>query len=338
MSQVTLPSQAGQVNPLEPATPGGPAPSAPGAPQIPPSTASGGSGKVDYAALGIPSLATPSLAGLSLEQLVEAIGGEGRRLALQQGLDAIKAKGDEIKELNAQKMEELKKNLEQLKKKEKLSPFLKAFKWIGLVLGAIASVAGIVAGAVTGNPLLIAGGIIGLTMTVNSIVSEATDGKHGISAWVTELAKKCGASEDAAKWIGFAVEMAIALVGVGLSIGGAVRGFSAAVEITEKMASAMSKVATLAAGASLLSGLNTIAQGSVQIVSATYDYKIAQAKAEMQDLQAILERIQTAMQTETDFVEAVMEKTQELLGKVREIVQDNVTAQTAILTGSPSMA
>jgi hypothetical protein len=45
------------------------------------------------------------------------------------------------------------------------------------------------------------------------------------------------------------------------------------------------------------------------------------------------------MQTETDFVEAVMERTQELLVKVREIVKDNATAQTAILTGgTPAMA
>jgi hypothetical protein len=82
-----------------------------------------------------------------------------------------------------------------------------------------------------------------------------------------------------------------------------------------------------------------VAQGSVQIASAVYDYQIAQAKAELKDLQAIMEKIQAAMQNEEDFLEAVMEKVEDLLGKVKDIVQDNITAQTTILTsGTPSMA
>ena len=295
---------------------------------------SGTGGGVDYAGLGIPALAVPSLAGLSLEQLVEAIGVEGRQQAVKQGLEAIKAKGDEIKELNAQKMEEVQKQLENLKKQQKLSPFLKAFKWIGMIIGAIASVATIAAGVLTANPLLVAGGLVGLTMTVNSMVSEATDGKVSISAGIAAIAKACGASEETAKWIGFAFEMAITVVGIGLTLGG---GFaSATAQAATTATKALSIVSTTT---TILSGVNSVAQGSVQIASSVYDYKIAQAKAELKDLQAILEKIQAAMQSEEDFLEAVMERMENLLGSVKDIVQDNISAQTSILTsGTPSMA
>lgn len=293
--------------------------------------------------LDIPVLPLPQLGALSLEQLVEAVGGEGRRLAVQHGLEAITAKGAEIQELNDKKMEEIQKQLEQLQKKEKLNPWIKAFKVIGMVLGAVAAVAGVALGAATGNPLLIAGGCIGLVMLANSISSEVSGGKYSIGAGVGAIAKSLGASEEAAKWIGFAVEMAITLAGVALSIGGVVKVTKVAADVAEATGETLSTLMkwslVTTTASSILGGANTAAQGGVQIASSVYDYKIAQAKAEMQDLQAILERVQTAMQTEEDFVESVMQRVEELLGTVKSIVQDNITAQTAILAGSaPSMA
>jgi hypothetical protein len=228
-----------------------------------------------------------------------------------------------------------------------------------MALGAIASIATLVAGALTANPLLIAGGIIGTVMLVNSIVSEATDGKASLGAAIAELAKKCGASENAAKWIGFAVEMAIVVTGAIFSIAGAIKGVTAAAakaaeaaELASELAiegtAAAAKTTTLTAAkaiaitttaTTILSGLNSVGQGIVQTIAATYDYKIDMAKAELQDLQAILEKVLAAMKSDEDIVEAIMEKTQDLFGKVKEIVQDNIAAQTAILTGSsPGMA
>jgi hypothetical protein len=331
MSQVTFNSNV-KLDQLDPFEEGKGGPGGASKNDTPPPPGTGGG--VDYAKLGIPALAVPSLAVLSLEQLVKAIGVEGRQVVVKQGLDAIRAKGEEIRELNEKKMEEVQKQLENLKKQQKLSPFLKAFKWIGMVLGAIASVGAIVAGALTANPLLIAGGIIGLTMCVNSMISEGTGGKVSISAGVAAIAKKCGASEETAKWIGFAFEMAITIVGIGLTMGG---GFASS---TSQVASTVIKaliVVTLAT--TIASGANSVAQGSVQIASAVYDYKIAQAKAELKDLQAILEKIQAAMQSEEDFLEAVMERMENLLGAAKDIIQDNITAQTTILTsGTPNMA
>jgi hypothetical protein len=333
-SNVTTAPQVDNPPPVDPSGSG-----ASGASGAPPA-ASGAPGGVDYAALGIPALAAPNLGGLSLEQLVEAIGGEGRRLAVQQGLEAIKAKGDEIKELNAKKMEEVQKQLDALKEKETLSPLLQALKWLGLALGAIASAVAVAGAVMTGNPLLIAGAVIGAVMCVNSIVSTATDGKYSIAAGVAAVAKECGADDSTAQWIGFAFEMAIAVVGAGLSLGGAWKvAHSVADAAVQTATKAQKVISVVTAATTILSGANSAASGALAITAAKYDYDIAKAKAEMQDLQAILARIQTAMESEEDFLEEVMERTQDLLGTVTDIVQENITAQTAILTGStPGMA
>jgi tetratricopeptide (TPR) repeat protein len=140
---------------------------------------------------------------------VKAVGMETRQVATKTGLETLKAKAAEREEANQKKIEETQKQLEKLREQEKLSPFMKALKWIGMALGAIAAVATAAIGAMTANPLLIVGAAIMLTMTVNSIVSEATDGKYSISAGVAELAKQCGASEETAQWIGMGVEIGI---------------------------------------------------------------------------------------------------------------------------------
>jgi hypothetical protein len=274
------------------------------------------------------------LGGVALEQLVEALGMKDRQNAVRDGLDAIEAKGKEIKALNAEKLAKIQEQLENMKSKGILDGFLKAFKWIGMVLGAIASVAAIAAGAVTGNPLLIAGGIVALTMSVNAMVSEGTDGKVSIGAGVAALAEKCGASEDVARWIGFGMETAITLVGAGISIGGGVAQLGSAV------ATAAAKTVNMVSlGLNIAQGVTTVGQGAAQITGAVYDYRIAQAKADMKDLEAILARIQQAMENEESFLESVMERVQDLFGKVTDIVKGNAEAQTAVLTGqAPSMA
>jgi hypothetical protein len=355
-----------------------------GAPSTPPAAIPGGSAGVDYAALGIPALAVPALGSLSLEQLVEAIGGEGRRLLTKQGLEAIKAKGDEIKELNSKKMEEIRKQLEALREKEKLSPFLKALKWVGLALAAVGAAVAVVTAVATGNGFLLAGALIGVGMLINSVTSELSDGKYSISAGVAAFAENvCGASEATAKWIGFGCEMAIVVLGAALSItgawkvasqaaasateaattateaatGGATTGAQAATAGTQaattgaetaakaatEVAGTVSKLQKWAAIASsavtILSGANSVTSGALAITAAKYDYDIAKAKAELKDLEAIMLRLQAAIETEEDFVEAVVERTGDLIGKVNDIVQGNIDAQINILAGSaPSMA
>jgi hypothetical protein len=282
----------------------------------------------------LPKLVAPIFAGnLSLEELVKAVGMETRQVAAKTGLETLKAKAAEREEANQKKIEEIQTQLEKLRKQKKLSPFLKAFKWIGIALGAIAAVATAAIGAITANPLLIAGAAIMVAMTINSIVNEATDGKYSIGAGVAALAKECGASEEAAQWIGMGVEIVITFVGAAFSFGaGATASAAKAAETAGKVAQIIAKVSQFAA---LASGINTIAQGGVGIYDAILTNGITKSKAAQKDLEAILTRIVEAQEIETKFLETIMKRAEELLASVQEIVQANTEAQTAILANQP---
>ena len=132
----------------------------------------------------LPRLAPPTAGGLSLETLAQMISNETRTQATKDGVASIEAKGKERAEINEKKLEEIMDRLDSMKSKGILDVFKKIFSWVGVIVGAIASVATIVAGAATGNPLLIAGGAVMLTMSINSAVSMATDGKVSISAGI----------------------------------------------------------------------------------------------------------------------------------------------------------
>ena len=299
----------------------------------------------------IPLLPAPKVGGLSLESLVQAVGMEERQTATKSGLESLKAKAQERDDANAKKLEEIQKRLEEMRSQGFLQGLLKAFKIIGMILGAIAAVATIAIGALTGNPLLIAAGSIFAAMTINSILSEASGGKISIASGIAELAKACGASEEVAQWIGFGMEMAITIVGCVLSFGG---GFAAAGAQAAGTAAKAGETTMQAAKiadtvgkivdrtrlvASFASGVNSVGMGVTSGVKAASDYRITKSQAEQKELEAILERIQQAITNEQDFMEAIMKRSQELLGDVGEIVQNNSETQTKLLTNaSPSMA
>lgn len=296
----------------------------------------------------IPILTDPKHGGLSLEQLVQALGMEGRQLAVKNGLEAIEGKKVEIKELNDKKLEEIQKQLDNLKSKGKLDGWLKAFKWIGIALGAIASVASIAVGAaliatgagVGAGTLLIMGGLIGCGMAVNGIVGEATGGKAGIAAGTAAICKGMGISEEAAQWIGFGVEIGVSLLGAACSLAGGVAALGGvAASGAATTATMVSKVANVVTTlGNVASGAVKVAEGGLGVASNVYDYKISRAKAELKDLEAIMLRLQESQETEKNLLESVMQRTQELLDAVTDIVKGNIEAQTAVLTGSPSMA
>jgi hypothetical protein len=279
---------------------------------------------------GLPLLATPLNSNLPLEQLVKALGLEGRNIELKNGREAIESKGKERQEEIAKEIEQIQKQLEAMAKQKKLSPFMKAFKWIGMIVSAIAAVATIAAGVLTANPLLVAGGVILAVMAVNSIVSEATDGKYSISAGVAEIAKKCGASDETAQWIGMGVEIGIMIVGTVMTLGAG--SGSIAAGAASKAINIASKVITvISAGVS-------VAQGGLTIANSVYQYDADMAKALQKEIQAILERIQEALETETKFLEVVMERAQKLNEQVGELIKINNEAQTAVTTGQTTQA
>lgn len=96
--------------------------------------------------LGLPDIPLSS-SPLSLDTLLNAIGDDVRRQACRDGVASLELKADQQAEINEKELQEIADRLEEMKKKSVLNGFLKAFKIIGAIVGAIASVASIVAGA-----------------------------------------------------------------------------------------------------------------------------------------------------------------------------------------------
>ena len=288
---------------------------------------------------GLPTLSAP-LGSLSLDTLLSAIGDEVRRQACKDGVDSLEAKAAQQKEVNDKELEEIAKRLEDMKKKSVLDGFLKAFQIIGVIVGAIASVASIAAGILTANPLLVVAGVMGAVATVDGVVSLASDGKYSIAAGFTALGKAMGMDDETAQWFGFGMNMALTVVSIAVSFGA---GFassagslastsSQAVQTATKVMTTASKITNIA------SGLNSIGTGSVTIANAVVDYNISKSQANSKELEAILERIRMSIEMDKDLVEAEMERANELMATVKEIVDGCNETQAAVLTVNPSMA
>ncbi len=291
------------------------------------------------AAAGLPELPAPAGA-LSLDTLISAIGDEVRRQACKDGVDSLEAKAAHQKEVNDKELEEIAKRLEDMKKKSVLDGFLKAFQIIGVIVGAVASVASIVAGVLTANPLLVAAGVMGAIATVDGIVSLASDGKYSIAAGFTALGKAMGMDDETAQWFGFGMNMAIMLASIAVSFGAGFASTSSSIaNVSSKAVETAVKVTTITSkAANIASGVNSIGTGSVTIANAVVDYHISQSQANSKELEAILERIRMSIEMDKDLIEAEMERANELLAGVKEIVEQCNEAQTAVLTTNPSMA
>ncbi|MDR1578569.1 MAG: type III secretion system translocon subunit SctE [Deltaproteobacteria bacterium] len=282
----------------------------------------------------LPDLTAPlTAAGISLEVLVEALGSEERKTSVQTAVETLKARGDARKQAGEEKLQKIQENLEKIAKENELGLFGKIFKYIGMALGAIAAVASIAIGAATGNPLMVAGGVMLMVMTVDSIVSEATDGKYSIAAGVAEIAKSLGADEQTAQIIGLAITMVLTIAAAVMT---GAAGLKSAVNTINQVAHIASKISSVV---SLASGLVSVGTGAVGVASAVLKYGIEDNKASIKELEAIMEQIRQATQTEEDFLKFVMEKFNDLQTKVNDILQANVDAQAQILGGgAESMA
>ena len=277
-------------------------------PDLPPSSPNASSSSSD-----LPRLAPPTAGGLSLETLAQMISNETRTQATKDGVASIEAKGKERAEINEKKLEEIMDRLDSMKSKGILDIFKKIFSVIGVIIGAIASVATIAAGVMTGNPLLIVGGGVMFAMSINSAMSFATDGELSISAGITAGLRKLGVPADIAGSFGSAASTA---------------------------KQTLSKVADIALKATnIASGVVQMGSGATDVAGSVYDYKISTSYADTKELEAILERIQQAQDMELDFLKGIMERAEKMVEDVNNIIEGCTESQTAILTNvAPTMA
>ncbi len=261
----------------------------------------------------LPSLAIPIGSGLSLENLMAAIGYESRRLACLQGIERLENKGELKKIIGENQIEELGERVEAFQKQKKLGPIMKALSICGVIVGALVGIAGLFSG---GAGFVLAGSIISLAMSANSIVSLATDGEYSIASGVSEIAQAAGTSEETGQYIGVGVELFITLLAAALSFGGSI-GSSGA-----KMAELSPKLAQAVKGGTVVSGTISVTSGGMGIANAIYGEEIAQSDASGKELDAILEGIRLALATEQGLLETTVEASSKLLEDVSKLIDD----------------
>ena len=287
-----------------------------------------------------PSLEEPLMAlGIALEVLARAIGAKERETAVKGSMEALKSEADDIKTQNEKELSEIKTRIDELRKQEALSPILKAFKIIGMIIGAIASIATIAAGALTANPALIAVGVMSAIMVTDSIVSESTDGKASIMKAVSSLAEALGADKETAQWIALGAYLAISAVTIAMSFGAAGAGTAASAATTATKA--MNILNTVKTASNLANAVNMIGTGVLTVMNSVYEYNTTMSKSRSKEIEAALERIKSASEVEEGFLKFVLEKYSDMLEQVTEIIKSANNAQRAVLTGgsgAPSMA
>jgi hypothetical protein len=285
--------------------------------------------------LNYPELAAPlTSAGLSLEVLVQAVGAQERQTAVKTSMESLKANAAQRKDTNDKALEEIKTRLEELAKQKILGPLSTCLKVFGMIAGAVAAIGTIAIGLLHANPVMVGAGILMGVMVIDSIVSEATGGKISIAAGVTALLTALGVSEDTAKWIAFGVTMIMMAATVVLGFGA-----SAAGSATTMATQAGSILAKIQQASAIISGVTAMGTGAVTIEQAVLDYKVSNSKAMTKELEAILARLQESMETEEDFLKFIMEKFEDLLSSVSEVVKQTNEAQAQVLSGgAPAIA
>lgn len=256
------------------------------------------------------------IAGLSSEALMQLLGFEERKEAVNSGISAIETKRQERAAANQERIEKLQEFADKVRKEAQLSPFLKAFKILGAILGMIAGIAAIA----TGNPVAIAGGILMIMSCLDSILSTATDGEFSLSGKMTELLVKMGMSEETANWVMLGISLAVSVAAAVMTCGASLSGSAA--NIALQIGNAVTQVGS----------------GACQIAQSVFEYQKTNIMADQKDLEAILQRIQMAMDMDTENMKKIMEKSEKVSEQVKEMINNTNQAVTAVATGGTTAA
>ncbi len=287
------------------------------------------------ASLELPELPL-SQRGISIDTLLTAISDADRRNSIQQAVNSIEIKGEDLKTENNKKLAALKEKIDELKKQSFWNSFCKVFKVIGMIAGAIAAAATTLLGAATGNPLLIAAGVIGFGMLADSVVSMATDGKVSIAAGIQKACQAMGFSEETSKWIAVGVQAALIVATIAISLGSSASSLAKVGEAASK--ATIEGVAKLSSASQITSGVVTAGQGVGTIALAVVSYGISKLEKKSVDIDAILEQLRSQLSAEQDLVEEQMKVAENLITAVKEIIENCSETATAVLTASPSAA
>ena len=271
---------------------------------------------------GLPELDAPkasfsgsAIMNMSQEAMEAIMNMAEREMALDSGKTAIKARAERRKTVNEQRVNDLKEQVEKAEKSSFWDKLVGVFKAIGSIVGIIVGAVAMVAAVSTGNVVMGIGAGLLLLSSLDSAASAISGGKVSIAAGIASIDK----DSAVAKWIGLGISLAIGITGAIMTGVGAAQ---ASASLANSLSLTASKVGSAA------SGFTQVVSGASGIVSAVYKNDYENLNADIKKLQAILQRLKAADDSDTEQIKKILEKAQSVADGVKKMVDDcNETMQ-----------
>lgn len=281
---------------------------------------------------GLPELDAPkasfsgsAIMNMSQEAMEAIMNMAEREMALDSGKTAIKARAERRKTVNEQRVNDLKEQVEKAEKSSFWDKLVGVFKAIGSIVGIIVGAVAMVAAVSTGNVVMGIGAGLLLLSSLDSAASAISGGKVSIAAGIASIDK----DSAVAKWIGLGISLAIGITGAILTGVGAAQ---ASASLANSLSLTASKVGSAA------SGFTQVVSGAGGIVSAVYKNDYENLNADIKKLQAILQRLKAADDSDTEQIKKILEKAQSVADGVKKMVDDCNETMHNLVAASPSMA
>lgn len=281
---------------------------------------------------GLPELDAPkasfsgsAIMNMSQEAMEAIMNMAEREIALDSGKTAIKARAERRKTVNEQRVNDLKEQVEKAEKSSFWDKLVGVFKAIGSIVGIIVGAVAMVAAVSTGNVVMGIGAGLLLLSSLDSAASAISGGKVSIAAGIASIDK----DSAVAKWIGLGISLAIGITGAIMTGVGAAQ---ASASLANSLSLTASKVGSAA------SGFTQVVSGAGGIVSAVYKNDYENLNADIKKLQAILQRLKAADDSDTEQIKKILEKAQSVADGVKKMVDDCNETMHNLVAASPSMA
>ena len=281
---------------------------------------------------GLPELDAPkasfsgsAIMNMSQEAMEAIMNMAEREMALDSGKTAIKARAERRKTVNEQRVNDLKEQVEKAEKSSFWDKLVGVFKAIGSIVGIIVGAVAMVAAVSTGNVVMGIGAGLLLLSSLDSAASAISGGKVSIAAGIASIDK----DSAVAKWIGLGISLAIGITGAIMTGVGAAQ---ASASLANSLSLTASKVGSAA------SGFTQVVSGAGGIVSAVYKNDYENLNADIKKLQAILQRLKAADDSDTEQIKKILEKAQSVADGVKKMVDDCNETMHNLVAASPSTA
>ena len=281
---------------------------------------------------GLPELDAPkasfsgsAIMNMSQEAMEAIMNMAEREMALDSGKTAIKARAERRKTVNEQRVNDLKEQVEKAEKSSFWDKLVGVFKAIGSIVGIIVGAVAMVAAVSTGNVVMGIGAGLLLLSSLDSAASAISGGKVSIAAGIASIDK----DSAVAKWIGLGISLAIGITGAIMTGVGAAQ---ASASLANSLSLTASKVGSAA------SGFTQVVSGAGGIGSAVYKNDYENLNADIKKLQAILQRLKAADDSDTEQIKKILEKAQSVADGVKKMVDDCNETMHNLVAASPSMA